>query len=123
MADLGAIGVSAADVRNMAGTSFWGTSYALGVCSQRPDVQVPEGRIIGTAKVAGIAAPYHAVMLIERSTRKLLRTTYANASGVFQFDGLNLATEDYMLVMMDEGDAGSYNSRTVDRVTAANPNA
>jgi hypothetical protein len=113
MADLGSIGTYT-DLKTIAGVSwFTGT----GPCDKH-GVQTPRGRITGVAKIAGVVAPGHMVHLVERSTRRLLRSTAAGAGGVFIFDGLNTVSEDYLVVMMDEGDTGSYNAKTADRVTA-----
>lgn len=75
-------------------------------------------RIDGTAQIAGVTAPNHAVMLMDRTTRTMIATTYSNSSGYFKFDGLNNASENYCVMMMDEGDSGSYNLKALDRITA-----
>lgn len=119
MADLGTIGQigNGLDVRSGGAVD---PVYFAGQCG--PVVNTFTDRVIpGIGQVAGIAAPGHKVMLIDRNTRQIIRTQTCGPNGEFCFEGLVDDSETYCAMIMDEGDIGSYNATVLDRLTAIAP--
>lgn len=131
MAALGAIGSLLDEgiyyVRNTWWTDYSQTSQARLVLDMDRDAAA--GTISAMAQVGGVAAS-HRVYLLDRKAGtggagdgggiipKIIGTQLVQAGATFKFTGLFTDSERYALMIMDEGDTGSYNAKILDRLTA-----